>query len=129
MNELSIHDIPLTIATSQTAEAFNPSYEALGLRRWFERDFIQCSDGRYPGKPAPDPYILAAQKIRLKPQKCLIFEDALSGIQSAQAAGVFGVVVVGRDQQLREFSNMPKVIKGIHNFSEIRFEDIFGKLD
>jgi beta-phosphoglucomutase-like phosphatase (HAD superfamily) len=38
-------------------------------------------------KPAPDIYIMAAGKIGLKPDECLVVEDAVSGIKAAKSAG------------------------------------------
>mmetsp|Transcript_24671 Transcript_24671/g.40363 ORF Transcript_24671/g.40363 Transcript_24671/m.40363 type:complete len:109 (+) Transcript_24671:2-328(+) len=39
------------------------------------------------GKPAPDIYLEAAKRLQVKPEECLVFEDALSGVQSGKAAG------------------------------------------
>lgn len=48
------------------------------------------------GKPAPDIYLAAARRIGLNPRECLAFEDALSGVRSAKAAGMFVVAVPDR---------------------------------
>ncbi|CAN0224199.1 unnamed protein product, partial [Hapterophycus canaliculatus] len=45
------------------------------------------------GKPAPDIYLAAARRMGKKPHECLAFEDALSGVRSAKAAGMFVVAV------------------------------------
>jgi sugar-phosphatase len=45
------------------------------------------------GKPAPDPFLLGARKLGLAPADCLVFEDTLAGLQSAQAAGMASIVV------------------------------------
>lgn len=45
------------------------------------------------GKPAPDIYLSAARRMGIKPQECLAFEDALSGVRSAKAAGMLVVAV------------------------------------
>lgn len=39
-------------------------------------------------KPAPEIFLTAAQKLSLKPEECLVFEDAISGITAARAAGM-----------------------------------------
>jgi sugar-phosphatase len=46
------------------------------------------------GKPAPDPYLLAAERLGIDPADAVVFEDAEAGIVSAQAAGC-SVIVVG----------------------------------
>jgi sugar-phosphatase len=45
------------------------------------------------GKPAPDPFLLGARKLGVAPANCLVFEDTLAGLQSAQAAGMASIVV------------------------------------
>jgi len=45
------------------------------------------------GKPAPDIYLEAAQRLGVDPTNCLVFEDALSGAQAGKAAGCFVVAV------------------------------------
>ena len=45
------------------------------------------------GKPAPDCFILAARKLGQRPEDCLVFEDAIAGIQSAEAAGMSVAVI------------------------------------
>lgn len=45
------------------------------------------------GKPAPDCFLLGAQRLGHKPEDCLVFEDAPAGIQAAEAAGARVVVV------------------------------------
>ena len=58
------------------------------LEKWFDIDKIVYSDGSIAGKPAPDIFLIAAEKINLPPKECLVIEDALAGIKSAQAAGI-----------------------------------------
>jgi sugar-phosphatase len=45
------------------------------------------------GKPAPDPFLLGAEKLGVAPGDCLVFEDTLAGLQSAAAAGMDSIVV------------------------------------
>jgi sugar-phosphatase len=47
------------------------------------------------GKPFPDPYLLAAQRLGVLPERCAVFEDAPAGIAAARAAGVETIVGVG----------------------------------
>lgn len=45
------------------------------------------------GKPAPDPYLLAADRLGIPPSECLVFEDTLAGVRSAHAAGMAAVAI------------------------------------
>jgi sugar-phosphatase len=46
------------------------------------------SDQVERGKPAPDPYLLAARRLGVDPGRCLVFEDAPAGVAAARAAGM-----------------------------------------
>jgi beta-phosphoglucomutase len=63
-------------------------------------------------KPDPEPFLLAAQRIGLPPEECVVIEDAVSGIQAAQAAGMASLGI-GEKEYL---PNAPVLVK---NLSEI----------
>lgn len=58
-------------------------------------DILVTSDDVERGKPFPDPYLLAAQRLGVAPPRCAVFEDAPAGIASARAAGVGTIIGVG----------------------------------
>jgi HAD superfamily hydrolase (TIGR01509 family) len=49
------------------------------------------------GKPAPDLFLLAAERMGVTPAECLVFEDSLLGIEAASRAGMGSVLVSSRD--------------------------------
>ena len=49
------------------------------------------------GKPNPDPFLEAASRLGVPPERCLVFEDTTTGIQAATAAGMASVLVPGPD--------------------------------
>ena len=49
---------------------------------------VICAEDVKIGKPHPEPFLLAAEKLGVAPSQCLVFEDAEFGIQSAKAAGM-----------------------------------------
>ena len=63
--------------------------------------FITGEDVEH-GKPAPDCFLLAAQRLGLPIEDCLVFEDAPAGIQAAEAAGASVVVVTATHRYLFE---------------------------
>ena len=50
-------------------------------------------------KPAPDIYALAVKKLGLTPEDCVVIEDAGSGIQAAQAAGIAVIAIAPKNRQ------------------------------
>jgi HAD superfamily hydrolase (TIGR01509 family) len=67
------------------------SLTALGLLHKF--DILVCAEDYKQGKPAPDGFLLAAQKLGVAPEHCLVFEDTELGIRAATAAGMQSVLV------------------------------------
>lgn len=61
-------------------------------------DAIACAEMVAHGKPAPDVYLLAAQKLNLPPEALLGVEDSPSGVQSAHAAGMAVAMIPDQDQ-------------------------------
>ena len=51
-------------------------------------DVLVCAGETQLGKPFPDPFLLAAEKLGVKPEECLVFEDGEPGVKSAEAAGM-----------------------------------------
>lgn len=56
-------------------------------------DAISCQDFVKHSKPAPDIFLLAAQKLGVLPKECLVFEDSPLGITAADRAGMASVLV------------------------------------
>lgn len=88
------HGIPHTIATASEIRNVRFFREHFGLDRWFDPRRIVYDDGTFPGKPAPDIYLRAAERIGLSPSRCIVAEDARSGIEAARRAGAGMIVAV-----------------------------------
>ncbi len=94
LDYLKANHIPYCLATGCGMDNLSFYMEHMDMGRWFTLDNIVYFDGSFAGKPAPDTYILAAQKLGLDTSECLVFEDGTSGIISAQSAGAAAVVCV-----------------------------------
>jgi HAD superfamily hydrolase (TIGR01509 family) len=70
------------------------SLETSGLAPLFRT--VVTADDVVHGKPAPDMFLLAAKLLGLAPERCLVFEDAVLGLQAARAAGMQVVHVPSR---------------------------------
>jgi len=56
-------------------------------------DFIITGDEVPRAKPFPDPYLSAASRLKIKPEKCLVVENAPLGIEAAKNAGMYCVAI------------------------------------
>lgn len=79
------------IATSCTAPLAEARLQASGLPR---PPVLVTVDDVEHGKPAPDPFLVAAERLGVDPTRCLVVEDAVSGLTGARAAGSASLAVV-----------------------------------
>jgi HAD superfamily hydrolase (TIGR01509 family) len=84
--------IPFAVVSGSTRESVTASLETLGLLDKFAA--LVCAGDYQKPKPDPEPFLLAAEKLGVAPEYCLVFEDADLGIQGASAAGMASVKVV-----------------------------------
>ncbi len=94
LNELKARKIPITIATASARNNMQFFFSHLHLSEWFQPDKIIYNTGTFPGKPAPDIFLKAAQLLHVPIKQCAVFEDAKSGIQAAVTAGAGHIVGV-----------------------------------
>lgn len=78
--------LPMAIGTGSTRPRTEDTLSALGIRDWFGA--IVTADDVANFKPAPDTYLQCAEGLGIAPENCLVFEDAIFGIQAAQRAGM-----------------------------------------
>ena len=77
---------PVAIASSAHRDVINAAMEALGLRDVLGT--IVSSDEVALGKPEPGVYLLAASRLGVAPDRCLVVEDSLNGVRAGKAAGM-----------------------------------------
>jgi len=87
---------PCAIATGGTPDVALPALDAVGLKSFFKVIVTPCDVPPGRGKPAPDMFLLAAEKMGVPANRCLVFEDAEPGIRAALAAGMQVVHVPSR---------------------------------
>jgi HAD superfamily hydrolase (TIGR01509 family) len=79
--------MPLSVASGSEEHIVRGCLEANGLLSLFD-DIIITPRLVSHGKPAPDMFLLAAQRMGISPEDCLVLEDGQSGIDAAKAAGM-----------------------------------------
>ena len=86
--------VRMAVASSAPVEVIKKNVTRANLRDYFEA--LIGGDKVTNGKPAPDIFLLAAEKLKLPASDCYIFEDSFNGIRAAQASG--GVAIMIPDQ-------------------------------
>ena len=103
---LKANNIPRTIATMSEKSNVDFYIKEFDLSKWFDIDKIVYSDGTMKGKPEPDIYQIAAKKLGLKPEECVVVEDAISGIESARAANIGKIVAIASMESPELYKNI-----------------------
>jgi beta-phosphoglucomutase-like phosphatase (HAD superfamily) len=90
--DLSHGHIPFAVVSGSTLDSVTASLEALNILDKF--DTLVCAGDYTRSKPDAEPFLLAAQRLGVAPEDCLVFEDTEMGIEAASAAGMASVKIL-----------------------------------
>ena len=115
------NNIPMALVTSSSSESLKIK---TARHKWVDLFSIQVlGDDKLlaKGKPAPDPYLLAAEKLNIAPQECWAVEDSIAGVSSALKAGCFVLFLkdINDDPTKKEFFEKDNNLKNINHLQEI----------
>jgi HAD superfamily hydrolase (TIGR01509 family) len=112
LEKLAADGVPYCVASSGSHERIRVGHRTTGLDRWFDEGRIFSSQDVGRGKPAPDLFLYAAERMGVAPERCVVVEDSPLGVQAAVAAGmdVYGFTAMTPAEKLadatRLFSDM-----------------------
>ena len=86
---------PVSVASGGDAVTVQRTLRTIGVADLFP--VVVTAEEVEHGKPAPDLFLLAAKRMGVAPEECLVFEDSLLGITAAERAGMGAVLVASRD--------------------------------
>ncbi|MGC3989099.1 MAG: HAD family phosphatase [Chthoniobacteraceae bacterium] len=110
--------VPCAVGSSSHRENIDLSLEILGLHDFFTG--IVTSEDVNHGKPAPDVFLKAGEKIGRSPQKCVVFEDAFVGIEAARNAGMRVVAVATTNP----IESLHMADRAVHRLDELSIADL-----
>jgi beta-phosphoglucomutase-like phosphatase (HAD superfamily) len=84
--------IPFAVVSGSTQDSVIASLGVLDLLDRFET--LVCAGDYQRSKPDPEPFLVAAKRLGVNPEECLVFEDTETGIQAATAAGMASVKIL-----------------------------------
>lgn len=84
-------NIPCAVASSATLPTIQLVVDVLRIRQYFHH--LSSGDEVENGKPAPDVFLLAAKRLCVSTEYCLVIEDTANGIKAAKAAGMFCIAI------------------------------------
>jgi len=86
LQDLQDLGVPMAVATSTRGERARTKLVRSGIDHYFEH-VVTSSDVAH-AKPAPDLYLLAAERLGIVPAECVALEDSEFGVRAASAAGI-----------------------------------------
>ena len=107
LDTLDALGIPRAVASSSGENAIRIYLEGAGIYDRLDR--IVCGNECARSKPAPDIFLLAARKLGVKPENCLVIEDSPSGLRAGRAAGMTVCMVpdlIPFDESLRPYCDL-----------------------
>jgi len=113
--------IPFCVGSSTHRENIDTILDVLGFTGLFSG--IVTAENVKQGKPHPDVFLKAAETIGRAPHECVVFEDALVGIEAARAGGM-KVIGVATTHPLGELAG--KVDRVVHRLDELSVSDLLG---
>ncbi|GGD53003.1 beta-phosphoglucomutase [Muriicola marianensis] len=93
LNFLREHKVPMGLGSA--SKNARPILKKVGLIPYFNT----IVDGTQVSKAKPDPevFLIAARELKLPPENCIVFEDAIAGIEAANIAGMTSVGIGDKD--------------------------------
>lgn len=101
------------IVTSGTRRLAETRLAHVGFRR---PSVLVTADDVQRGKPAPDPYLVAAERLGVAPKRCVVVEDAPAGVAAARAAGA-RVIAVASSMSPAALTDADVVVAGLDDLS------------
>jgi len=99
---LGVSSVRMAVVSNSNMERIHRSLALTGLESFFAQDDRFSSEQVPQGKPAPDIYAFAAERIGVPPHLCIAVEDSVTGATAAQAAGIptLGIVAGGHAKDI-----------------------------
>lgn len=91
LDMLRSHDVPCVVGTSTHRENIDMQMRMVDLRDYFTA--IVTGEDVDRGKPDPQVFLVAAQRIGVPPSQCVVFEDVPAGVEAAKRGGMKAVAV------------------------------------
>jgi beta-phosphoglucomutase family hydrolase len=114
----------MAVATAAPPENIPFILDELDLRRYFTA-VVGANDVKN-GKPHPEIFLKAAKILGVEPADCLVFEDALGGIEAALRAGMDAVMLC-TTIDAQEVAGMPHVLRAVPDFTYLDLPTLVGQ--
>lgn len=116
LNYLKENNFKIALATSSRRERLDLQIKMFDIFEMF--DAIVCGEDVINGKPNPEIFLKASEKLGVAPKDCIVIEDSLAGIKGAYAGGMIGFHV--QDLKIADEDILRYCNKNFMNLKEIK---------
>lgn len=106
----------MAIATGSPSKFLEITLNKLSLKQYF--DVTQPSDGIQNGKPDPEIYLKAIERLNLKPHDCVVIEDSSNGARAGKNAGCYTIAVPSEYTYKQDFSFVDYIARDLNVASD-----------
>lgn len=122
--------LPMCVASGSRPERLFQCLRVTGLDKYFNKENVFSSHEVKNGKPAPDIFLYAAKKMNVAPEKCIVIEDSIAGVQAGKAAGMYVLGFSGGSHCREDHPGKLKTVGADVNFSSFALlPEIIASLD
>ena len=118
LRELKKNNIKIGVATSSTKQRAHIILEMINVISFIE--VLITAEDVEKHKPHPDLFLKCAEKLQVKPENCVVFEDAKNGVPASKNAGMKTIALLTEFNEKKDFENLSDLI--IKDFSEINLK-------
>jgi beta-phosphoglucomutase len=113
----------IKIAIGSAANSFNIDFvlDTLAIRHYFGA--IVGSLDVVKSKPHPQTYLMAAERLNVRPSDCIVFEDAPKGVEAAQNAGMKAVVLTTTHPK-EDFNKYNNILRFVQNYNDLKPDEL-----
>jgi len=111
LNQAKKIGLPVAVASSATLPTIELVVDVLKIRHYFRT--LTSGDEVAHGKPAPDVFLLAAERLGAEPQNCLVIEDTYNGVLAAKAAEMYCVAIPCEVTRHQDHSLADKILQSL----------------
>lgn len=120
LNDLQKNGIKMGIGTAAMEFKAEAILEELKFRQFFE--VVISGEKVERGKPYPDTYLMAAKELGLKPEECVVIEDAPNGIEAAKRGGIKCIAILTTHKE----SEVAQADMIINLFDELNISELYN---
>lgn len=114
MNRAEALGLPMAVGTAAPNSNVDFTLDGLGIRARFHN--VASPSQGFRGKPHPDLFLAAAERMGVEPKDCVVFEDAPLGVEAARRAGMRAVALL-TSAKAETFASFDNLIAAMPDFT------------